>query len=391
MTSMLVVKNIRSGLVFRAVLGVCLALTACGSAESPESDAKQAEPEALGNVTPFGVAFEPDSLSGPGTSLFGEIEVQEGSQLVGPVFPSASVTGPGGNDGLNGYQAVLILEGDPVEVWNSYAESFGIDEAASATQSCVVRAVPEPASGQDVGDGETEDTVQVDQYPKIEERFLTEPRVEGENQVECSANSPAGSMWLSAGVGEAVGEPVGHMVVSQPLGGSAVEAEGDVSNLGTTSLRYQRSQEMNPDVQGPDPVDVPSGEIASLEFPADLDPPSLPVAGERIDSAIDSFLDYTKLGVLPDGFSSLVFPVLSGQCNSGLFAVVQYDGSPGDAVAAFKAVAGSDESYEGTFTDLEDREVEAIDFPSAGGYHIEMFATETSPGATTMLYFECGD
>lgn len=57
-------------------------------------------------------------LRGPGTDLPDGLSVQPGSQLIGPVVPAV----PGAGAGASGWRAVVLVDGDPVDIWDSYLD-----------------------------------------------------------------------------------------------------------------------------------------------------------------------------------------------------------------------------------------------------------------------------
>lgn len=66
-------------------------------------------------VGPFEVMAE--ATAGPGTTLAEGLEVADGSVLLGSTFPAADRSGRNG-----GFEALVLLTGDPVAVFNDYVE-----------------------------------------------------------------------------------------------------------------------------------------------------------------------------------------------------------------------------------------------------------------------------
>lgn len=85
-----------------------------------------------------------------------------------------------------GWQALLVVDGDPVEVWNGYTKVLEVDDAA-AVDSCVVSAVVPPT-----------DPPQ-ERPPPPEQRFLTEDRLDGENRITCRFLTDSVSVDMSVG------------------------------------------------------------------------------------------------------------------------------------------------------------------------------------------------
>ena len=92
------------------------------------------------------VAVEADSLLPEGTPLADGVEVQPGSSLVGSVFPLVDPYRLEGTDELEprGWQGVFVVHGDPVEVWDGYADALGIGDRADAIEACTVEQIPPP-------------------------------------------------------------------------------------------------------------------------------------------------------------------------------------------------------------------------------------------------------
>src|SRR3954471_6283339 len=87
-----------------------------------------ARPAARPIVPPphHGVAVAPTAIIGPGSTIAGGVEVQVGSSLVVGAFPlvDSSTTPPTLRAGS--WQAVVLVDGDPLEVWARYIDALGI-------------------------------------------------------------------------------------------------------------------------------------------------------------------------------------------------------------------------------------------------------------------------
>lgn len=88
---------------------------------------------------PHRVAVAIDSVEPPGTELGPGVEVQAGSSLVGAPFPLLNMYAQNQGEPVRlGWQALLVVDGDPVDVWDRYASELGVGDHASARNSCAV-------------------------------------------------------------------------------------------------------------------------------------------------------------------------------------------------------------------------------------------------------------
>lgn len=270
------------------------------------------------------VGVDDSRLQPPGTPLGSGVKVQDGSRLVGRVFPAVDSFGSGSSVG---WQALLVVDGDPVEVWNRYAEVLRVKDG-DAPESCVVRTVTVP------GDPSTTSTTAVvtvgDGTPS---RFLTEPRLDGENRLDCDFTD--GPLAMSMAVGAVVQCDLLTPAVRLPTSTRVPPVHPvqswnhDIEHRpptgrGTDQLRYERGLAS---VAGTDKVNVPptaaipTGAVVAANLPTNLDPTRLPGPGEPIDDGIDQYLVGSPFKV-PAGGRSLVAPSQLINCNSGLVAVV---------------------------------------------------------------------
>ncbi len=379
-------------------LVVCaLALAGCG------------DPDETGGSTSVSSSPDADASAGPGTPLVPGVEVVDGSRLVGRVFPwappdmgIATEAWEGRETGTApGWQALLVVDGDPVEVWDRYAAALGVPEA-SAVNSCTVDIVTAP----DITAEEATTTMMAPETPAdaaARSRFLTEPVLAGENLLNCSAHVGDVSMFLKVGasrtcVSGADGSndcslrPLSHLMVrvGQP--------QGDQPSFGTTELRYERGFA----AAGPDGVDggpetwpaVPEGDVVAPQL-ADLGPdPRRPAAGDPLDDGIDPFLSYQGSSVfaVPPGARSLVAPALVIECNSGLVAVLRMPGNPADAIAYFDGAADLDDPITASDGTTEDGRTWVTGMiATAGGYYLGVTAVAHDDSSSDVLVDECGD
>lgn len=365
----------------------------------------EAAPEKQQAPATLPIAADLASLHPPGTELAPGIEVQEGSWLVGTVFPLVDVAVRGdavATGDVHGWQALLVIEGSPVEVWDRYAAAFDIHDRADAVHSCVAMQVGSQRPPMDVPD----DTVLVERSERPPTRFLTEPRLDGEDRLRCEATLGGVSMALGHGVSRtprsecAAERNCPHAAESHLLirvdgtgGGDLVGYE----SLGTDELRYDRTREAQIAAGGslnhapPEEwIPVPEGALVAPELRVDTGQSRLPSPGERLDAGLDSFLGHGW--VVPQGGASLVAPAELIDCNSGLAAVLSLDAEPPGAISKFDDPELND--FSGMITGGDDGEGPpwaAGYFASAGGHHLQAVAIASPGGSSTMLITECGD
>lgn len=356
------------------------------SCSNGSDEASGPEPASVGRV-----AVDASRLQPPGTPLGPGAEVQAGSYLVGEALPVVEFyPQPGVAPGPLGWQAVLIVDGDPIEVWNRYVEHLGLaDERATAHGSCLVKVTRTPTAEELAADSNAGQPI---------ERFITEPPLEGENLIECYAAAEGVTMALAVGTLPCLSfqpsEPpcrahaVSHLYVSvteDSLNEAFVQ-------LGADQLRFERAQTPADPDNVVEPLPVPSGPAVppSLEGGGES---RLPEEGERLDDNLDYFLDRWPVGLVPRGARSLVAPAMLIDCNSGLVALLEVAGSPVEAVRLFREAAGSGEAGAAPVTgdDSQGRAWAGGEISSAGGYDIDLVALDTGGGKSAVLFTECGD
>jgi hypothetical protein len=278
---------------------------------------------------------------------------------------------------------VLVVDGDPVAVWNQYVEHLGVPESARAERSCVVMAVTAP----------TKETMGNDFVPPAK-RFITDEPLDGENRIECAAT--VGRTTMAMAVGAAACPEAGcelqsvahlYLRVMDPPGKEGYE------QFGTDQLRFDRAAEAADDPNAViEPVPVPTGQTFTPHVGGTAFRSELPEPGERIDDGLDYFLNGALAGLVPPDAHSLVAPAMLLQCNSGLVAILEVPGSPKDAVAVFDD-AGSDDDPINVVqgTDSEGRSWAGGQITTAGGYYLGLVALQASDDASTVLVTECGD
>ena len=344
-------------------------------------------PGVVEDVTPLGIRVDPRVAKAPGTELFGDVTVQPGSRLVGTTFPSGWL-GSGEPRRATADEALLVLDGDPLEVWGRYTSELGMDEQLAARRSCVARAVT-PSS-----QPPTSSDVTTPPGPPARVRLLTEDPLPGENELECTAEFRDGSLWLEAGGSRDSGLPVGHLWIQRITDSSVSYLEPGTFQLGVDEIVFERNgfegmgDQRDPardQVLGDAPLQPP-------DLPRNAVPRPLPQPGDRLDAGIDYYLDRTDLVMLPDGLSSAVTPSLSNRCNSGLMAVLVSNRKPKAAID--QILRNDDEDRQVTraeFVDGEGRAVDGANLSEAGGFHLDLTALEAGPRRSLVYVVECGD
>ena len=381
------------------LLLVVAALLAVGCGQSEVTADGPTEP-----TLPVGLAFaaDPAALLGPGAQVADGLQVQEGSWLVGTAFP-----GSRGEDGPAGWQALFVVDGDPVEVWDSYASTLGIGDEASALHACVAMRV-EPYRVPEA----TTDTVLAEFNEGPPTRFLSEPRIDGENRFRCEATVGGRTMVLGYGASRSpaptcvTGDRAAdaqcpftaesHLFIS--AGSAEVDTTIDHRSLGTDELRFNRTwashvaagRQLGDTPNPEERIPVPDGPVIQPDFEVDGSGSRLPEVGERFDEGLDGFLG--DGWVVPEGGRSLVAPVELIACNSGLVAVLDLAGAPAAALAPFDDAEESDDApFVTEGTDDRGREWVHYYIGSAGGHHLQAVAVPSDAGRSLVLVTECGD
>lgn len=355
-----------------------LLVTGCGSSAPDAADPK-AEPR---------IAVVADALRGPGTALADGIDVQEGSRLVGAAFPFVpyDAVDEAYEEEPDGWEAVFVVDGEPMAVWERYADALGIGDQATAERSCVV--------------GVTRTREDPNWHPDTD-RLATEARLADEDHLTCSATVGGTSMAMAVGVGEC---PDGYedLPVCPRWGMAHLHVRVDESESGSSGAWFGADDERTntASVEAQDEADVadtaplPGGPLVEPRFDFTGVTPLLPGAGERIDAGLDPFLgteDYVApVGILPKGARSLVSPGTPLACAGALATVVEVPGTAAEAVAAFDAGEPAD------LAPIRTGRADGVpwaqrNFESAGGYYVDLTAVPAGEGRSFVLYTECGD
>lgn len=373
-----------------ALAGLAVVGAGCGSDDSGVASGGEAARERIsGDDAGLPVAAVAEALHGPGTDLAAGVQVQDGSVRVGPTFPSPDFSSSEAGMSL-GWQALLVVDGDPYQVWEDYVAELGLGEGADPRSACVVTAVPtmSPTSV-------PVDTVAAP-APTWRSRFVTETPLDGENRLDCLAHEGTAAMSLSVGAEPCLGMPprteqcppraVSHLYLRVEAAGLADGYE----RFGADQLRFER-------VPGAvererDPAPVPTGDLVPPRFLEQHDS-RLPGPGERFDDMLDYFLDGSLVAKVPASGRSLVAPSMLLDCNSGLVAVLELPHQPDEVIAMFDVAEESDDPVPAVLSgsDEEGRAWSAGWIGTAGGYYLYMTAIQTAVDVSTVLLTECGD
>ncbi len=356
----------------RVVAAVTALLVAgCGGSTSEAEDVG-GPPSTPAEALP--IAVETSALLAPGTEIVEGVAVQEGTWLVGSAFP--------GHWGDESWQALLVLEGEPLAVWDRYAGALGIEDRASARQSCVVMRVGDPP-------GPLHDPSS-DRPPT---RFITEEPIDDENRVECRAEVDGTTMVL--GYGPSYSPDLCHLPSEdQPWDcrrpteahlylRSRQDDGAGYPRFATDELRMLRSG------SGDQPAPVPSGEVIapSFDLPPDLVP--LPAAGEPVNGGLSGGPRWR----LPDGARGVVAGVSLMHCTGSMATVWEVPGAPADAVEALLADAADGDRY-GAIShgaDARGRDWTMESTAEAGGLHVTVVALATTDEVSSVMLTSCND
>lgn len=377
----------------RLVVAVLAVSVGCGDGAASPPD----PPDAV--VAPHRVAVDPDAALPPGSEVAGSLIVQEGSHLISTAFPRF-----GSNGDVDGWQAFLTVDGDPVEVWERYRDALGGPEAASAANSCTVTRM-EP--GAEATDGMAEAPPAV--------RLLAQEPIEGENRLECRTSFGRTEMALMYGTGPKhahrgcwVGdEPVrkcssvsAHLRISTRDSGPEVDAAPSVAEVPRQQALAAHLAAGNPLPAEPLPsVPMPTGPVVPLAFEPDSSLSRLPLAGDAFDDHLDHSLHDGRDGKfppneVPSGGRSLMAPVLftNGPCIPGTTAIMSVPGTPEEAFEPFLASELLDTSHrypEGT--NDQGRRWIFHGLSTASGYYLDLLLLDAGEGRTTVLATNCTD
>lgn len=348
------------------------------------------------------VAVDPTAVGASGTHLAPGVEVVAGSSLIGPTFPLTQWTGEGENVDV-GWQAVIVVDADPVGVWNGYVDQLGIGDRASAEQACIVSQRGSPQLMPPRPSGYDDKVYPAPPTTATPTRFLTEPVIDGEDRIECRAAFDGIDLTMIVGqdgCGLVMGDEIAPACLEHEIAHLYVQVQTDPdaealrsldSSLGTDETRYERTEDT--DGAGRDGwAPIPEGDVVEPQL-GEPQPSRLPVSGERVDDGLDYFLGDRGdpsggLLVVPSEATSLVAPAMLGFCNSGLVAVLSVPGPPEQAVDSFGInLDGKDPIV---VTDA-DPAWALLSASSAGGYGLELLVVAQPDGTSAVLATECGD
>lgn len=285
-----------------------------------------------------------------------------------------------------GWQAVLVVEGNPIEVWDRYVAHLGVDDdRAYAVESCVVQAV-RPTTEQEANDGT--------RFVPPVERFVSEPPVEGESRIACHANVAEVTMALVMGA-----MPCLDYQVDDPPCPFHSASHLYIGVLDQVDERLEadrlRALEPTPGTDSGETMESVPHAADVPKMPAMLDGElvsRLPEEGERYDDGLDYYLDRSDAALVPEGARSLVAPAMVLDCNSGLVALLEVPGTPSEVVHTFDQAEDRDDDLIGVDgTDAQGRSWAGGSITTAGGYYLDLVALDTGDVASTVLITECGD
>jgi hypothetical protein len=362
----------RVGVVAIACLTALVPLVGCSDGDS---DGSSTTAPARG----FTPATDPGALQGPGTEIAEGVHVQPGSALVGSAFPvvDPDVHPDGDAPTPSGWQAVIAVQGDPIEVWDAYAAELGIAEDAGAEDACVVARPARPQDGR---------TAHL--------RFLTEPASDQELRLTCVAQFGDLSASLVHGAVGCIQPDVADDPCELRSGSALYLRRAPDGPRSSSGDRYLATDPLRSDRIHAGLDAEPEGAIV----PPDLQgtgPSNLPGEGERIDDGIDAYLGTdgydAPAAILPSGAESVIAPAVLIDCASGLVAVVRLPLDPAEAVRAF--AAGDPHGASPVWTGkVGDQTWASRLFDAVGGYEMDLTAVGGSePGSSYVLATECGD
>lgn len=318
-----------------------------------------------------------DALQPPGTEIVPGVTVQHGSSLVGTAFPGVDVGGNPVEVDLIGWQAALVVDGDPLEVWDRYVAELGLDERAQVRGACAVWAFPPVANGS-----------------APPSRLLTDPVLRGENHLDCHAYIGEVMMSMAVGLQQCAGgrtdpcppRSVSHLYIRDYDDPQYANLQG---YFGGDSLRWERGTY---DGMSSVPAPLPTGPVVTPRVEVG-ERSHLPEPGERLDDHLDYFLNGTGAALVPDGARSLVAPGMPIECNSGLVAVLEVPGRPEEAIRRFDDADREIDAFPGIGTgeDAQGRTMAAGVMTAAGGFGLSFVAVDQGGDSSTVLVTECGD
>jgi hypothetical protein len=339
------------------------------------------------------VAVEPDVLRGPGTELAEGVEVQEGSSLVATTFPVVDMyeEEPSSETAIAGWTALLVVDGDPLTVWDRYATELGIDDVADAVHACVVTTPYDTKPDPDRPDG-TSNTIQ--DYSLT--RLVTEQPIPGEDLVDCEAVVNGTSARLVAGAQRCETDQAAPGVDCATVGAAHLwitvgGEEAGYQRLGTDEILAARSLPGSPDAVQPETVPDDESPIV----PADIGPgpfgPPLAAAGEPWDAGLDPYLGLDGVALVPDGGRQLVAPAILTPC-SGAVTVLQLPGAPTEAIEPMDGAVDDDDPLQlHRGADFGGRAWAGGEITTAGGYYVSQTAVDAGDGTSWVFVSECGD
>ena len=317
------------------------------------------------------------------------MEVQEGSRLVvgafplagRPMHPTASLDQ---REDPVGWQALFVIDGDPVDVWDRYASALGEPERAAALQRCTVTRLPPHEPYEDTHENRFGLT------PPAPVRFLTGARIDGENQLSCSVTLERLTMTMVYGTATATKRgcsdhpPDVDECVEVPVAHLLVEVLDDDTPLAPAPSPFPTGPTLPPGELVVPRIDVPPGS-------------ELPGGGEPFDARLDSNLhdgpSAYPVALVPPGGQSLVAPAQLLACYTGTVAVLELPMDPQEAIDWYVQAGHTDdpERFREHGVDEHGRAWQFGVAATASGYAIEVLALEATDGGSHVLLRNCGE
>lgn len=357
-----------------------------------------------------GIAVEKAALSPAGTPIGDGVSVPTGAWLVATRFPTRSEWSYGAEQHVDeGWAAVLLVEGPPLDVWNEVVRSAGMSEQARAAGSCVVMADPRRTEAESIGPTTTVSTESTAPPPTSgagsiaptttagaewadPRRPLDGPARRGDLSLRCSATEGAWSVAMSAGVAPNCTEESPSSTLPKTQCGLLAQrhltihrATSPPSRITPTEGMYGATGYSSASPTGaPNVPPMPEEREDALTW--------LPAEGQLVDSRLDYFL-WTG-AVVSAGASSVVAPAMVTPCNSGLVAVLNSPLAPEKALGSITMSDQPDGNEVTTGAGPDGRAWATVLLSAAGGYYLDITAIEKSTGGSDgswILATECGD
>lgn len=345
-------RRLRSHPTARSVLvsATVVVLTSCSdSANRSASNSDQALPDY------GGVAVDRSVLLAPGTELADGVVVPEGTALVATRFPDPAKDGATGED--LGWNATLLVDDAPLEVWDRMVQDTGMGPGAFAATACA-------------GHGQTDVTGEEGESSTT----VVGSASKGRHQwAHCEAHNDRWSLSMSAGAKSNCYSPrparaaaaivrCGRLAQRHlHIGWSPVKLPGETKPDVTTHL-----PEFGPD---PGTEEREPAELGAISGTISW----LPEAGDPIDAGLDVFL---SMGAFVDlGARGVVAPGWDSEF-CAFTAVLVSPLAPKKALDSVRVADDQQRVKVWSGTDREGRTWASAVSGAAGGYNLIVLAVE---------------